>query len=110
MKLLIATMLLLFSTAAFAGDKYLVTVEGMSCPFCAHGVEKKVRKMTGVAFAAVDLKTSTVAIEMEDGAKPQEEAVKKAIMDAGFSFKSMEKVEHDPAHHTHTQDTDDGHH
>jgi copper chaperone CopZ len=109
MKYIVAAMMLFFSSAAFAGDQYLVKLEGMSCPFCAHGVEKKVKEMKGVASAAVDLKASTVAIEMKDGATLPEADVKKAIADAGFSFVSLANITKKPADHPHKAKPSDDH-
>ncbi len=110
MKIIFVAMMMLFSTAVLAGDQYLVEVNGMSCPFCAYGVEKKVKKMAGVEFVSVNLEAATVTIEMKDGATLPEDALKKAISDAGFSFKSLKKVTHSPEDHKHAEGMDNDHH
>ncbi len=110
MKMIVALIIMgLSSTTAFASEQYLVEVDGMSCPFCAYGVEKQVRNMEGVAFW-VDLIASTVAIEMEDGAILPEAAIEQAIRNAGFTFRSIENVTHDPSDHEHTQGPCHDHH
>ncbi len=108
MKYIVASLLLLFSTSAFAGNQYLVKVEGMSCPFCAHGVEKKVKEMKGVASAEVDLKSSIVSVKMQDGIILPEADIKQAIADAGFSFKSIETVKNTGGDHGHKGEKSDG--
>ena len=44
MKVLIASILLIFSSAAFAASEVNVAVNGMVCGFCAQGISKKFLK------------------------------------------------------------------
>lgn len=58
----------------------VIHVEGMMCTHCAARVEKACMAVPGTVSAKVDLKEKTVAVE---GAA-SEEALKKAIADAGY--------------------------
>ena len=47
---------LMFSVAALAADKsYVLGVDGLACPFCAYGIEKRLNKVDGVTGVEVDV-------------------------------------------------------
>ncbi len=46
---------------------YKVYVDGLSCPFCAYGIEKKFSKVKGVEKIDIDLKTGTTIVTMASG-------------------------------------------
>jgi copper chaperone CopZ len=81
-------------TAAHAGepapatanptDRIEVNVNGMACPFCAYGIEKKLRAIAGARNVKVDLEAGRATFEAPAGSV-SEEQVKQAIKDAGFS-------------------------
>ena len=48
--------LLLWSLVAVAGGtKYVMRVDGLACPYCAYGIERKLKKIEGVEQIDVDL-------------------------------------------------------
>lgn len=61
-----------------------VTVLGMSCPFCAYGVEQKLKKLDGVVELTVELSSGLATLVMEDGADVSNETLRKTVEDAGF--------------------------
>ncbi len=61
-----------------------ITVLGMSCPFCAYGVEKKLKKLDGVTELTVDLASGLATLVMEDGTDVSNETLQEAVEDAGF--------------------------
>lgn len=58
----------------------VIHVEGMMCTHCAARVEKACMAVSGTVSAKVDLKEKTVTVE----GTASEEALKKAIADAGY--------------------------
>lgn len=62
-----------------------IEVTGMTCPFCVYGTEKKLNKLPGVDAAEVSLKNKKARILMKPGEKAEIEAIRKAIVDAGFT-------------------------
>jgi copper chaperone CopZ len=62
-----------------------VEVTGMTCPFCVYGTEKKLTRLPSVAQVQVSLKSKKARIHMTPGAKADIEAIRKAILDAGFT-------------------------
>ena len=65
-------------------DAFEVRVNGMACPFCAYGIEKKLRALPGVRDVKVDLEAGRATFEAPAG-EVSKEQVQKAIEDAGFS-------------------------
>lgn len=88
MKKLFIIFLLSLSMAAFAEAESTIVeieVQGMTCAFCADGLHSSLNKLTGVRQAEVSLKQSRARIELEPGQTLDLEALRKAILDAGFT-------------------------
>ncbi|MGN2393298.1 heavy-metal-associated domain-containing protein, partial [Pelomicrobium sp. G1] len=47
-------LLWIVSVALAAGPSYWLQVDGLACPFCAYGIEKKLRALDGVDKVKVD--------------------------------------------------------
>lgn len=62
-----------------------VEVKGMTCPFCAYGIEKNLSKLPGVAKAQVSLEVKKARVVMQPGHAPDEARVRKVILDSGFT-------------------------
>ena len=61
-----------------------VTILGMSCPFCAYGVEQKLKKLDGVEDLKVVLETGLATLTLEEGADISNELLQETVKDAGF--------------------------
>ncbi len=61
-----------------------VTILGLSCPFCAYGVQQKLQKLEGVTDLEVVLETGLATLTLEDDADISNEQLKKTVKDAGF--------------------------
>lgn len=61
-----------------------VTILGMSCPFCAYGVEQKLKRLEGVKDLEVVLETGLATLRMEEGADISNELVQQTVKEAGF--------------------------
>lgn len=73
--------------AEFAGVK--VKVDGLACPFCAYGLEKKLAQVKGVTEAKTDLKDGTVNLSMAKGGGVNVRSLDQAVREAGFSMKDV---------------------
>lgn len=62
-----------------------VAVDGMACPFCAFGVEKKLKTVKGMESVAVDMKTGTASLTAGPAESIHFQEVPKAIKEAGFT-------------------------
>ncbi len=79
--------LMVATSAAIAGQQaYRLHVDGMSCPFCAYGIEKQLGKVKGVQQVDVDIATGTVTVTMAESATLDEATAQKAVKEAGFSL------------------------
>ncbi len=77
---------------AAAGTNYNMRVDGLACPFCAYGIEKKFKKIEGISNIKVDLDKGLVSVDAKEGLELKEEAMKKLFNDSGFTYRSMKKT------------------
>jgi len=88
--ILFATITLLWSSLSFAGGtQYDMRVDGLACPFCAYGIEKKFTKTEGVEAVDIDLKKGLVIVKTTEAKSFNEEELKTIIHDSGFTMKSV---------------------
>ena len=80
----------LWAMPVWAGETYRLYVDGLACPFCAYGVEKKVGGLEGVEKIDIDIDEGVVAVTMAEGATLDEAAAKRAVDEAGFSLRAFE--------------------
>ncbi len=62
-----------------------IDVAGMTCAFCAYGVEKNLGKLPGVEQAQVSLEAKKARVVMKAGETPDETVIREIIRDAGFT-------------------------
>ena len=98
MKTLGSIIFALFLGVAIAGAQeensiYKVYVDGLSCPFCTYGIEKKFSKVQGVEKIDIDLKTGTTIITMSAGTILDETTARKTVEAAGFTLRDFEQVQ-----------------
>lgn len=89
--------LVLFATTVFAAPTvYQLRVDGLACPFCAYGIEKKLNAIEGVEHLETNIKDGTVIVTMKDGVTLDEASAKQAVKEAGFSLRKLEQVQSAP--------------
>lgn len=81
------TLVLVLPLLAFAAERQVVdiAVKGMTCPFCAYGLEKNLGKASEVEHVAASLKAQNVRIVLKPGTQPDIDRYKQLIHDAGFT-------------------------
>lgn len=78
--------------AAASGPQQIeMIVHGLSCPFCAYGLEKKLRKIEGLDSVSVEFKTGKVLLLLQDGSKATDDRLKELVKDAGFELVKIER-------------------
>ena len=88
--LFITAFVLLWSSMTLAaGTQYDLRVDGLSCPFCAYGIEKKLKKTEGVESVDIDLHRGLVIVKTREGVKLTEAQMKRLVKDAGFTLISL---------------------
>ena len=84
---------ILLSTAAFAGgNQYALAVDGLACPFCAYGIEKRLSAIEGVESVETDVKSGQVVVSLAEGKTLSEAVARQAVEDAGFTLRSLKQT------------------
>jgi len=83
---LLAALLLLTTAASASQATYQLRVDGLACPFCAYGIEKRLTRTEGVASIAIDIEAGVVTVTMAQGATLAEEQAKRIVEEAGFTL------------------------
>ena len=89
LKMLIILFTIGISTSLAQSDEVKVRVDGLSCPFCAYGLEKKLNDLDGVENINIDLEEGLVTMQVIDGEKISEEDINTKIKEAGFTPKEI---------------------
>lgn len=77
------------SAALAAGPSYQIEVAGLSCPFCAYGIEKKLTAIVGVERVETNIRAGTVTVTMKDGTRLDRATAERAVKAAGFTLKEI---------------------
>ncbi len=76
-------------TSFAAGTNYNIRVDGLACPFCAYGIEKKFKKIDGISNIKIDLDKGLVSVDAKEGVELKEDKMKTLFNDSGFTYRSM---------------------
>jgi mercuric ion binding protein len=79
------------TSARAEGASYRLEVDGLACPFCAYGVEKKLNALHGVERLETNIKEGAVIVTMKDGAELDEASARQAVKDAGFTLNGFKQ-------------------
>ena len=66
-----------------------IDVDGLSCPFCAYGLEKKLKKINTVSNIEIYLKEGIAVFSVSKDQEPTKEILEKIVTDAGFTPKDI---------------------
>lgn len=81
---------LILSATTWAGPRYAIGVDGLACPFCAYGLEKRLNKEKGVEKIETEIANGRIIVEFEDDTSFSEPRAKQAVEDAGFTLRSFD--------------------
>ena len=62
-----------------------IEIKGLACPYCAFGMEKELKEISGVEKVEIELKTGLAYISTPVRQKPTKEELEKIITDSGFT-------------------------
>lgn len=71
---------------------YSIRVDGLACPYCAYGIEKKLNEIDGVKFINMDLDKGIVTVESYD-VRLNDPQLKQLFQDSGFTYRSKTESE-----------------
>lgn len=92
--MIIGVIALVFSAAspAWADETYRLQVDGLACPFCAYGIEKKLNDTDGVESLDIRINEGVVLVTVREGADFDEARAKRIMEEAGFTLSGFEKT------------------
>ena len=64
-------------------------VDGLSCPFCSLGLEKKLKRIEGVEGVQVHMKQGITEVISKPDEAPNLVAIRKAVKEAGFTLREI---------------------
>ncbi len=78
-------MVFLSSVTSYAEvEKVVIIINGMACPVCAYGVEKKLKSVKGVKDIEIDIQNGLATLTAKEGQSIEISQVPQAIEDSGF--------------------------
>lgn len=66
-----------------------VEVDGLACPFCAYGLEKKLKKIEGVSDVFIEIQNGFATFNIPAAKIPSQESLTKIVEDAGFKARKV---------------------
>lgn len=84
--------LLMLSIAQADEAVYTIQVDGLSCPFCAYGIEKQLSEIDGVDSVVVDISKGLVNVTMQQDRLFNKKQAQQAVTDAGFTLRSFKQI------------------
>ncbi|MFQ5699372.1 MAG: heavy-metal-associated domain-containing protein [Myxococcota bacterium] len=83
-------LVLAMSTASIArAADVVLRVDGLACPFCAFGIEKKLMNVPAVSGMDIDLDEGKVTLQLREGERLDAAALDGAVADAGFTLRKI---------------------
>ena len=83
--LTIALLSTMIATAQKELDAFMVQVDGLGCPFCAYGLEKKFKEFKGIKKVKIDIETGDFSFSFPAEKALSMDAVIKQVEKAGYT-------------------------
>ena len=71
-------------------EEMVLRIDGLACPFCAFGIEKKLSRLEGVQHVDIQMDGGIVTLTLAPGTLVSAEKLQSAVSDAGFTLASLE--------------------
>ena len=68
-------------------------VNGLVCAFCAQGIEKTLKTFPATEAVFVSLENRIVAVKLKDGSDIDDDTLRKAIKDAGYTVVAIHRTD-----------------
>lgn len=66
-----------------------VYVDGLACPFCAYGLEKKLDDLDAIRAMEVQVEKSRILVAFRKGRRASEDELRRAVKKAGFTVRKI---------------------
>ena len=88
--LTLLAMVLLVAPAWAQVESATVAVDGLACPFCAYGVEKRLKKVGGVDSVRISFRDNEATLSAKNNESVAVGEIPRAIKKAGFTHGAIE--------------------
>lgn len=91
-KITVLMFLVLFGfvgAASAAVEKVMLRVDGLACPFCAYGLEKKVKKLPGYRALDIMINEGKVTVDWQKDKPLDIKRINEAVDKAGFTLRGV---------------------
>lgn len=78
--------------ATAEAGRIVLTVDGLSCPLCAYGLQKKLEAIEATQRIDVKLNEGRVYLELRPGKTISDEVLTRTVKDAGFNLRAIERI------------------
>ena len=85
MTLVIGMMTVFGANAQKTMDKFMIQVDGLGCPFCAYGLEKKFKEFKGIKDVKIDIETGDFSFSYPSEKALSMADVEKQVEKAGYT-------------------------
>ena len=66
-----------------------IQVDGLSCPFCAYGLEKKLKNISESKDISIELTAGEATMSVPKGRQPTKEELEAVVKEAGFTSREI---------------------
>ncbi len=73
------------------GATAVLRVDGMSCPFCAHGLEKRLREIATIDTLVIRVSDGLVYVRASAGKTVTDDQLRAAVKRAGFTLREIRR-------------------
>jgi len=71
------------------GNQIQAEVDGLSCPFCAYGLEKKLKAIPAIGKLDIDINKGLIQIYLKKGQKVSKKEINEKVAEAGFTLRKL---------------------
>ena len=75
------------------GASVRLRVDGMVCPFCAYGLEKRLQEIASIDAVLIRISDGLVQIRTKEDQELTDAALEDAVKKSGFSLTGIERLE-----------------
>lgn len=79
------------SPLVHAKQRIVVRVDGLSCAYCAYGLEKKLKELEGVEKVEINIKEGTASLVVQEGKTINDETINETVKDSGFTPREIKR-------------------
>jgi len=76
-------------SAQDASEMATIQVDGLSCPFCAYGLEKHLKRIAGVKGVEINMKDGQAVVHLKSDARVDNATLRQAVKKAGFTARDI---------------------